>query len=74
MLGCFVGPAEAARGVPERFSFASKMGPGRFLPDRGLDEPIPELPKAPAETPSTPTPATKPPQAPQSGPEPMKID
>ncbi|CAG8383558.1 unnamed protein product [Penicillium salamii] len=74
MLGCFVGPAEAARGVPERFSFASKMGPSRVLLDRGLDEPIPELPKAPAEIPSTPTPATKPPQAPPSAPEPMKID
>jgi vacuolar protein sorting-associated protein 72 len=26
MLGCFVGPAEAARGVPERFT--GKAGPG----------------------------------------------
>ncbi|KAJ5344906.1 hypothetical protein N7452_002910 [Penicillium brevicompactum] len=78
MLGCFVGPAEAARGVPERFSFASKHAPARVLTDRdGLAEPIAETPKASAgDTPSTPTPATKPPQAPQSAlsGEPMKTD
>lgn len=82
MLGCFVGPAEAARGVPERFSFASKQGPGtRDHIDRySLAESITgkEITQASnGDIPSTPTPATKPPQpAPQSAlsGEPMDVD
>lgn len=57
MLGCFVGPAEAARGVPERFSFANKHRPARVLADRdnlaGSIPAEPEPPKAPAEDVST---------------------
>jgi vacuolar protein sorting-associated protein 72 len=66
MLGCFVGPAEAARGVPERFSFARQQGPGTRILEHGLAESI-DLPKA---VPSTPTPAPHPPQAPGA----MEVD
>lgn len=72
MLGCFVGPAEAARGVPERFSFANKHRPAtRVLPDRdSLAGSIPaEPPKGPTEDVSS----TRPPQAPVPG-ERMEVD
>ncbi|KAJ5545171.1 hypothetical protein N7535_006441 [Penicillium sp. DV-2018c] len=64
MLGCFVGPAEAARGVPERFT--GKPGPGtvrHFIDqDDGQAESITGkgISGAPnVEIPSTPTPAAQ---------------
>ncbi|KAJ5138959.1 uncharacterized protein N7515_003807 [Penicillium bovifimosum] len=67
MLGCFVGPAEAARGVPERFT--GKPGPGtvRHLIDQDDDQAESITGKSISgatnvEAPSTPTPAA--PQAP----------
>ncbi|CAI7612738.1 unnamed protein product [Penicillium glandicola] len=73
MLGCFVGPAEAARGVPERFT--GKPGPGtvRLHRDEGLAESITGKrvdQMALNDVPSTPTPATT-----RARPgEPMEID
>ncbi|KAJ5476156.1 hypothetical protein N7475_001885 [Penicillium sp. IBT 31633x] len=77
MLGCFVGPAEAARGVPERFT--GKPGPGtvRYEPDKGDGQADSITRKGTTPTipnggiPSTPTPAanhTVPPG------EPMEVD
>ncbi|KGO43599.1 YL1 nuclear, C-terminal [Penicillium expansum] len=77
MLGCFVGPAEAARGVPERFT--GKPGPGtvKLQTDKaeGQTESITgkrvDKVVLGGEVPSTPTPATT-----RSAPpgEPMEID
>ncbi|KAJ5174121.1 uncharacterized protein N7500_002052 [Penicillium coprophilum] len=70
MLGCFVGPAEAARGVPERFT--GKPGPGTVrLPidrDEGAESITGKDKMALDEVPSTPTPAGT------RAPEPMEID
>ncbi|KAI2711241.1 transcriptional regulator family: YL1 nuclear protein [Penicillium roqueforti] len=67
MLGCFVGPAEAARGVPERFT--GKPGPGTV---KLTDEGQAETPgNALTEAPSTPTPAASRAAPPT---EPMEID
>jgi vacuolar protein sorting-associated protein 72 len=85
MLGCFVGPAEAARGVPERFSYASKQGLGTRYPVHDLAESITgkETKAANSEVPSTPTPVTTAPQpAPPAPPaahsgeprDPMEVD
>ena len=76
MLGCFVGPAEAARGVPERFT--GKPGPGtvNLLADKndGLGDSITRKRvdrMAPTgEVPSTPTPAS----TRAAPPEPMEVD
>ncbi|KAJ5504497.1 YL1 nuclear [Penicillium fimorum] len=71
MLGCFVGPAEAARGVPERFT--SKPGPGTIKlqidRDEGQAESITgkKIDKIAVEIPSTPSAGTR-------APEPMEID
>ncbi|CAG8303800.1 unnamed protein product [Penicillium nalgiovense] len=75
MLGCFVGPAEAARGVPERFT--GKPGPGtvKLLADKdeGPADSITgkrvDRMALNGEVPSTPTPA-----ATRAAPEPMEID
>ncbi|OQE43360.1 hypothetical protein PENCOP_c003G08088 [Penicillium coprophilum] len=70
MLGCFVGPAEAARGVPERFT--GKPGPGTIrLPidrDEGAESITGKDKMALDEVPSTPTPAGT------RAPEPMEIN
>ncbi|CAI7643109.1 unnamed protein product [Penicillium palitans] len=76
MLGCFVGPAEAARGVPERFT--GKPGPGTVKlqtdQDEGQAESITgksmDRMALNSEVPSTPTPAATRP----APPEPMEID
>ncbi|KAJ5375200.1 hypothetical protein N7517_007206 [Penicillium concentricum] len=71
MLGCFVGPAEAARGVPERFT--GKPGPGTIKQidrDEGQADSITgkQIDKMALEVPSTPTPVGT--RAPES----MEID
>ncbi|KAJ5779214.1 hypothetical protein N7457_006934 [Penicillium paradoxum] len=74
MLGCFVGPAQAARGVPERFT--GKPGPGtvRYQPEKsdGQAESITgkgvNLTHSNGEIPSTPTTQLAPPG------EPMEVD
>ncbi|KAJ6189078.1 hypothetical protein N7519_003986 [Penicillium mononematosum] len=76
MLGCFVGPAEAARGVPERFT--GKPGPGtvKLLADKdeGPADSITgkrvDRMALNGEVPSTPTPAA----TRAAPPEPMEID
>ncbi|OQE13591.1 hypothetical protein PENFLA_c045G04064 [Penicillium flavigenum] len=76
MLGCFVGPAEAARGVPERFT--GKPGPGtvKLLADND-EGPASSITgkrvdrmALNGEVPSTPTPAA----TRAAPPEPMEID
>lgn len=77
MLGCFVGPAEAARGVPERFT--GKPGPGTVKlqtdKDEGQAESITgkrmDKMALNGKVPSTPTPAAS--RAAPPG-EPMEID
>ncbi|KGO65686.1 YL1 nuclear, C-terminal [Penicillium italicum] len=74
MLGCFVGPAEAARGVPERFT--SHPGPGtvKLQTDKAEAESITgkrvDKMVLSGEVPSTPTPAA----TRAVPPEPMEID
>ncbi|CAG8901594.1 unnamed protein product [Penicillium egyptiacum] len=76
MLGCFVGPAEAARGVPERFT--GKPGPGTLILQTDKDEGPAESITGKrvdkmalnGEVPSTPTPAA----TRAAPPEPMEID
>lgn len=76
MLGCFVGPAQAARGVPERFT--GKPGPGtvKLQTDKAEGQARSTTGKSidrmaiNSEVPSTPTPsATR-----AAPPEPMEID
>jgi vacuolar protein sorting-associated protein 72 len=73
MLGCFVGPVEAARGVPERFT--GKPGPGTVKLQIDRDDGPAEsftgkkIDKVTLEVPLTPTPVGT-----RAAPEPMEID
>jgi vacuolar protein sorting-associated protein 72 len=76
MLGCFVGPAEAARGVPERFTGKPSPGTVKLLTDKD-DRPADSITgkrvdrmALNGEVPSTPTPAA----TRAAPPEPMEID